>query len=319
MGRVGVDVYPLQAHTRLPDVLTFGKCLGGGATSVAVAAARYDRRTAVITRTGADPFGEYVHRALRDSGVDDRWVAEVPGLPTPVTFCEIFPPDELRSYFYRHPKAPDQEIRPEELDLAAIRAAGVFWFTGTGLCELPSRDAHFAALGVRGRSANTVFDLDYRAGFWESRQDARAAYESALRYATVAVGDLDDCAAAVGEDEPYPAAAALLARGVRLAVVKRGAAGVLARTADEVVEVPSVPIEMLNGLGVGDAFGGALCHGLLAGWPLARIVRFATAAGAIVASRPAGSAPMPASAEVEQTLAESDGALTEAEPRHPVG
>ncbi|MEE6307966.1 5-dehydro-2-deoxygluconokinase [Plantactinospora veratri] len=310
MGRVGVDIYPLQTNARLPDVETFGKFLGGSATNVAVAAARHGRRVALVTRTGADPFGEYVHRALRDFGVDDRWVSPVAGLPTPVTFCEIFPPDDFPIYFYRYPKAPDLEIRPEELDLPAIRAAGVFWFTGTGLCELPSRDAHFAALGARGRAANTVFDLDYRPGFWSSREEARAAYESALRYATVAVGNLDECRTAVGEREPHAAAEALLARGVRLAVVKRGPAGVLARTADEVVEVPPVPIEVVNGLGAGDAFGGALCHGLLAGWPLDRTVRFANAAGALVASRLACSAAMPTSAEVDEILAG---------PRHPVG
>ncbi|WP_234359374.1 5-dehydro-2-deoxygluconokinase [Plantactinospora sp. BC1] len=310
MGRVGVDIYPLQTNARLPDVETFGKFLGGSATNVAVAAARHGRRVALVTRTGADPFGEYVHRALRDFGVDDRWVSAVPGLPTPVTFCEIFPPDDFPIYFYRYPKAPDLEIRPEELDLPAIRAAGVFWFTGTGLCELPSRDAHFAALGARGRAANTVFDLDYRPSFWSSREEARAAYESALRYATVAVGNLDECTTAVGEREPHAAAEALLARGVRLAVVKRGPAGVLARTADEVVEVPPVPIEVRNGLGAGDAFGGALCHGLLAGWPLDRTVRFANAAGALVASRLACSAAMPTSAEVDELLAG---------PRHPVG
>src|SRR5690606_27987623 len=89
MGRVGVDVYPLQVGVSLREVETFGKYLGGSPTNVAVAAARLGRRAAVITRTGADPFGEFIHDALRSYGVDDRWVTAVPGLPTPVTFCEI--------------------------------------------------------------------------------------------------------------------------------------------------------------------------------------------------------------------------------------
>src|SRR5882757_9074278 len=119
MGRVGVDIYPLQVGVGLEDVSTFGKFLGGSATNVAVAAARHGRRTAVITRTGDDPFGRYVHRALDELGVDDRYVTAVPGLPTPVTFCEIFPPDHFPLYFYRWPKAPDLEIHTEELDLDA--------------------------------------------------------------------------------------------------------------------------------------------------------------------------------------------------------
>src|ERR1700735_5229326 len=60
MGRIGVDLYPLQVGRSLADVETFGKYLGGSLTSVAVAAARYGRRAAVITRTGDDPFGTFI-------------------------------------------------------------------------------------------------------------------------------------------------------------------------------------------------------------------------------------------------------------------
>src|SRR3954468_6153511 len=125
MGRVSVDVYPQQTGVPLEDVESFGKYLGGSPTNVAVAAARYGHRTAVITRTGADPFGRFVHTALKGYGVDDRFVTEVPGLPTPLAFCEIFPPDDFPLYFYRYPKAPDMEIRAGELDLGAIRQAKV--------------------------------------------------------------------------------------------------------------------------------------------------------------------------------------------------
>src|SRR5438477_13134956 len=100
MGRVGVDIYPLQVGVELEDVTSFGKFLGGSATNVAVAAARHGRRSAVITRTGEDPFGRFIHSALAELGVDDRFVRPVAGLPTPVTFCEIFPPDSFPLYFY---------------------------------------------------------------------------------------------------------------------------------------------------------------------------------------------------------------------------
>jgi 5-dehydro-2-deoxygluconokinase len=304
MGRIGVDIYPLQTGVGLEDVETFGKYLGGSATNVVVAAARHGRRTAVITRTGEDPFGRFIHRALREYGVDDRYVTAVPDLPTPVTFCEIFPPDDFPLYFYRFPKAPDLEIRPEELDYEAIRAAGVLWVTGTGLCQEPSRSATLAALEVRDRKGLTVLDLDYRPMFWESREEARRWVQAALRHATVAVGNIDECYTAVAERDPAVAAKALRGFGVGLAVVKMGPRGVLAVDAGGSVEVPPVPVEVLNGLGAGDAFGGALCHGLLAGWDTARIMRFANAAGAIVASRLACSAAMPATAEVEAKLTE---------------
>src|SRR5262245_18098507 len=165
MGQIEVDVYPLEVGASLREVETFGKYLGGIPTNVTVAAARYGRRSAVITRTGQDPFGEYLHDALRGSGVDDRFVTAVPGLPTPVTFCEIFPPDDFPLYFYRFPKAPDLEIRTEELDLDAIRSARVFWVTVTGLSDEPSRTATLTALRARGGQGITVLDLDYRPMF----------------------------------------------------------------------------------------------------------------------------------------------------------
>jgi 5-dehydro-2-deoxygluconokinase len=226
-------------------------------------------------------------------------VTTVDGLPTPVTFCEIFPPDDFPLYFYRLPTAPDLQIRADELDADAIRAAGVFWVTGTGLCEEPSRSATLAALRIRDRAGITVLDLDYRPMFWPSRQEAGHWLREALPYATVAVGNLDECETAVAERDPAAAAKALRDRGADLAVVKQGPRGVLAVDAAGAVEVPPVPVEVVNGLGAGDAFGGALCHGLLAGWDTARVMRFANAAGAIVAGRLACSDAMPTLTEVE--------------------
>ncbi|MDT0461240.1 PfkB family carbohydrate kinase, partial [Streptomyces sp. DSM 41527] len=243
MGRIGVDIYPLQAGVPLAQVETFGKFLGGSATNVAVAAARLGRRSAVISRTGSDPFGDYVHQALRDFGVDDRWVTPVDAYPTPVTFCEIFPPDDFPLYFYRRPKAPDLVIRPEELDQDAIEGARIFWVTGTGLCEEPSRSATLAALEARARTGTTVFDLDWRPMFWggeggasgdggasgaAAMATARPYYEAALRYATVAVGNVDEAEVATGLRDPQACARALLDMGVELAVIKQGPKGVLA-------------------------------------------------------------------------------------------
>ncbi|MEV7453450.1 5-dehydro-2-deoxygluconokinase [Streptomyces nigra] len=304
MGRIGVDLYPLQSGLPLERVETFGKFLGGSAANVAVAAARLGRETAVITRTGADPFGAYLHEALKDFGVDDRWVTPVAAHPTPVTFCEIFPPDDFPLYFYRQPKAPDLEIRTDELDLDAIRAARVFWITGTGLSEEPSRTATLAALAHRARAGTTVFDLDWRPMFWRDPGQARPYYAEALRHATVAVGNLDECEVATGVREPEACAQALLAAGVELAVVKQGPKGVLAVHRDGTrAEVPPVPVEVVNGLGAGDAFGGSLVHGLLSGWELEKVMRHANAAGALVASRLACSSAMPTGSEVEDLLA----------------
>jgi 5-dehydro-2-deoxygluconokinase len=302
IGRVGVDLYPLQTGVHLEDVTSFGKFLGGSATNVAVAAARHGRRSAVITRTGHDPFGTFVHQELIRLGVSDEFVAPVDALPTPVTFCEIFPPDDFPLYFYRYPTAPDLKIYPSELDRAAIEAADIYWSTVTGLSAEPSRSAHFAAWQARGRKTHTVLDLDYRPMFWADPAEAHEQVQRALEFCTVAVGNREECEVATGEREPERAAQALLDKGITLAIVKQGPKGVLARTADERVEVPAYTVDVVNGLGAGDAFGGALCHGLLSGWPLDKLLRFANIAGAVVAGRLECSTAMPTEAEVLELL-----------------
>ena len=219
-----------------------------------------------------------------------------------MTFCEIFPPDDFPLYFYRDPLAPDLDLTESDLDLDRIASAKIFWATVTGLSLEPSRGTHHAAWAARGRAEHTVLDLDYRPMFWQSPEIASAEVARALEHVTVAVGNREECEIAVGETEPERAADALLDRGVELAIVKQGPKGVLAKTADERVEVPPYPVDVVNGLGAGDGFGGALCHGLLAGWDLEYLLRFANVAGAVVATRRECSTAMPATDEITAVI-----------------
>lgn len=309
IGRSGVDVYPLQIGVGLEEVTSFGKFLGGSAANVAVAAARLGNRSALISGVGDDPFGRYVRNELAALGVDNRFVTTHGEFPTPVTFCEIFPPDDFPLYFYRKPSAPDLQIRPDEIDAEAVRSARLYWSTVTGLSEEPSRAAHFAAWQIRGRAPLTVLDLDYRPMFWETPAAATEQVQRALQHVTVAVGNREECEIAVGETNPHKAADALLDLGVELAIVKQGPRGVLGKTKQSAVTVPPNEVDVVNGLGAGDAFGGSLIHGLLRNWPLEKTLRYANAAGAIVASRLECSTAMPTAAEVaalaDQTAVEA--------------
>ena len=310
IGRISVDVYPNDIGVPLGEVNSFGKYLGGSPTNVAVAAARHGRRTAVITRIGDDEFGSYLERELDKFNVDRRHVSRVPGLQTPVTFCAIMPPEDFPLYFYgRFPTAPDWKIATEELDVDAIRSTRIFWSTVTGLSQEPSASAHIAAHEMRSRDTLrpdqfTILDLDYRPMFWESEEAARLQVAKILPHVTVAIGNDKECAVAVGEGTPDEQADRLLAAGVEIAVVKLGAEGVMAKTRTERVVSAPVPVQTVNGLGAGDSFGGAFCHGLLSGWPLEQVLDYANASGAIVASRLACSDDMPTPSEVNALLAE---------------
>lgn len=251
-----------------------------------------------MTGVGDDPFGRFVCRDMQRLGVSARYVVTKADFLTPLTFCEIFPPDNFPLYFYREPSAPDLELTPADIPTDAVRDAAIFWVSATGLSQEPSRAAHYAALTTRNRARYTIMDLDYRASFWAREAEAHAHVSAALPYVTVAIGNREECRIAVGQTDPDRAADALLEAGVEIAVVKQGPHGTLVKTRDERISMPVTPTVALNGLGAGDAFGGALCHGLLAGWPLAKTIFAASTAGAIVASRLECSGAMPTEAEL---------------------
>lgn len=297
MGRVGVDIYPLQDGA-LEGVTTFEKFLGGSPTNVAVAAARHGLKSSIITKVGNDPFGRFITTELNRLGVGTEFLGVTEDLNTPIAFCEIFPPDRFPLYFYREPTAPDLQIEVGDINVEAVSEARLLWITATGLSQEPSRSAHHAALNLRPTGSQTVLDLDFRSSFWESKDVARREIGQVLDKVSVVVGNQEECEIAVGESSPDQAADAILDRGISLAVVKLGPRGVLAKTRTERVEVAAHSVEVVNGLGAGDGFGGALCLGLLRQWPLRRMIQFANVAGSIVASRRECATAMPTTNEV---------------------
>ena len=305
IGRVSVDLYAEQLGVPFAGVRSFAKSIGGSPTNVAVAAARLGRRSAVITAVGDEPFGGYVRQKLEGFGVDTRFVGTHPFLRTPLAFAAMDPPEEPQLLFYREPSAPDEHVELTEGLLAAAREADVFWAAGSCLSGDETGPTTEALLSARGRRAHTVLDLDYRPTFWPDEASATHAIGAALDHATIAVGNRRECEVAVGTADPDAAADALLARGVELAVVKQGADGVLVASAEGRTLVPPVPVDVVCALGAGDGFGGALCHGLLSGWNAVEAVRFANAAGALVASRLLCADAMPTAGEVASLLEES--------------
>jgi 5-dehydro-2-deoxygluconokinase len=302
VGRVGVDLYPEQQGP-LAEVRTFAKSLGGTATNVAVGAARLGRRTAVLTKVGDDGFGAFVRAALAGFGVDPAYVGTSADLHTPVVFCELNPPEDPPLLFYRDPIAPDLTLTAADVPWDVVVDVPLLWVTGTGVSVEPARGTQLEMLARRGRQApgtgrHTVLDLDWRPMFWPSPEHARAEYEAMLEHVDVVVGNRAEAEVAVGTADPVVAARRLLDRGVALAMIKKGGEGVLVATEAGMTTVAPHLVQVVCGLGAGDAFGAALAHGLLAGWDPVDIAEHANAAGAIVASRLACADAMPTLAEL---------------------
>ncbi|WP_182254841.1 PfkB family carbohydrate kinase [Microbacterium esteraromaticum] len=300
VGRAVVDMYPAEDGRAPKDVVSYNQYLGGSPTNVAVAAARTGLRSAVVTRTGADLFHDFIRSQLDSFGVDTRWVCSSPARRTTLAVCDLHEPHEPALTFFRDARPPEDDLVAAELQEAAD-AAGILWITASGFASEQSAEAHTAALG----SARRVFlDLDHRPDFWPSEAALRERVRPVLAQADAVVGNVREAEIALGiSASPRELARELLNRGARVAVIKEGARGAIAATGDELFEQSSFPVRTINGLGAGDAFGGQLLRGESAGWPLDQTLRHAAAAGAIVASRRGCSVAMPTADEITDFLA----------------
>jgi len=307
IGRVSIDLYP-QQQGPMKDVTSLQKSVGGTATNVAVATARLGHRAVLVTKVGDDAFGLDIRHALSQRfGVDASFVSTHPTLPTPLAFAELDPVEEPSIIFYRYPDAPDFQLEHADLDPVPVESARIVWVPASRFAAEPSRGTVTKVLDRRAGRQHTVFDLDWRPHFWESEAAANAVIEPLISRFTIVIGNRHECKVAVGSDDPDEAVDRLLARGLEAAVVKLGADGVLVAKSDGTrTAVAPFPVEVVCGLGAGDAFGGAFCHGLLSGWPVEECVRYGNAAGAIVAGRLLCADDMPYVNEVDEFLAQRE-------------
>jgi 5-dehydro-2-deoxygluconokinase len=295
LGRVGIDLYPNQLRTPLREVRTYTRFVGGFAGNVATGLARLGLTPAIVSRVGRDPHGDFVRDFLAAEGVDVRFLAIDPRLMTPPTFCEVWPPDNFPITFYRYPTAPDWQLAPQDFDAEEVAGTPFMLATGTGLAQSPSRETTLGALAAH--DGTTIFDLDWRPALWERAAEYGELARSAAGHADIVIGNEDEVEAAAGD------AAALLDLGVHTLVLKRGERGALLFHEGRELDVPGHPVEVVNGLGAGDAFVAAFVQSLHAALPLEEAVRRGSVAGAIVASRLACSEAMPRLEELEAELA----------------
>jgi len=304
IGRISVDLYAQQADASFADQQTFIKSIGGSPTNVAVAAARLGLRSGLATAVGDDELGQYALGKLVELGVRTDFVQRASGVPTPLVLASRKPPEEPPILFFRDPRAPDTRLRESDVPDFQIRDCGLLWTSGSALAVGSTAEAMRAWMSVRARRA-VALDLDYRPALWSSMRDAREHARQAIALASVVIGNRAECQMALGVEDPDAAADALLEQGVEVAIVKMGPHGSMLATAQARVSVPTVPVEVVCGLGAGDAFGGALAYAILHGMDPTSCLQLANGAGALVASRPTCADDMPSLDELRSFLAEA--------------
>jgi 5-dehydro-2-deoxygluconokinase len=303
IGRSSVDLYGQQIGSRLEDIGSFAKSVGGCPANIAVGTARLGLKSALITRVGNEQMGRFIREQLAREGVETRGIATDPKRLTALVLLAVEAEGVSPMIFVRTDCA-DMALDESDIDPAFIASAGAVVVTGTHFSTANAEAAQLKAIrAAKDAGRKVVFDIDYRPNLW-GLAGHEAGFERYVKseYVTGKVKPiLKDCDLIVGTEEEVLIAgggsellAALRAiRAVSSAtiVLKRGAMGciVYEGAIPDDLEAGIVgkgfPIEVYNVLGAGDAFMSGFLRGWLNGEPLETCATWANACGAFAVSR----------------------------------
>ncbi|MDQ3376295.1 MAG: 5-dehydro-2-deoxygluconokinase [Actinomycetota bacterium] len=321
IGRTSVDLYAEQDGSKLEDVQSFRKYVGGSATNIAVGTARLGVKSAMLTRVGDEQMGRFVRKTLVENGVDVSQVRSDPEKLTPYVLLAVRAIEDFPRIF-AYGDAADLAVEREDVDPDFIASSKALLVTGTPLSRPGARAASVEAIeAARRGGTQVVFDLDYRPVFWGvasheqggemfvASEEVTEVYRSVLPDCDLVVGTEEEVRIAGGSTDTHEALLSIRGLSGATIVLKVGAMGAIVFPGDipddleDGVRVPGFPVEVFNSVGAGDAF----MSGFLSGWlreePLEECLRLGNACGAIVVSRHGCSPAMPTTEELEYFLA----------------
>lgn len=324
LGRVAVDLYAQQIGSRLEDVSSFAKYLGGSSGNVAYGTAVQGVKSSMLARVGDEHMGRFLREELQRVGVDTSHLITDKERLTALVILGIKDQDTFPLIFYRE-NCADMAISAEDFDEAYIASAKALAITGTHLSHPKTRQAVLTALEYAGRNGTKrLLDIDYRPVLWgltslgdgETRFiDSEAVTKSlqdVLHHFDVLVGTEEEFHIAGGSTDTLTALKNVRKVSQATLVCKRGALGcsvfegAIPDDLDGGLNVYGVRVEVLNVLGAGDAFMSGLLRGYINGESWEQCCRYANACGALVVSRHGCAPAMPTKAELDDYLSRAE-------------
>lgn len=305
MGRSGIDLYANEIGAPFVEIQNFAAYVGGSPTNVSLGARRLGLNVALLTGFGQDPVADFLLHFLQKEGVDTQYCPFKPGHRTSAVILGIEPPDKFPLVYYRD-NCADIELTIDDVLAAPIAESKIFQFAGTNLSKDPSRSATmFAAELAKRAGTEVVLDIDFRPDQWHDPRAFGVAIRAVLPSVDIVIGTEDEINAAMLSDtnqislthsqvsdtkvagNAEAAIDQILTMGPSAVLQKIGAEGVRIHLNQpdgtiNRINAPGFPVEVMNILGAGDAFGGGFLYGRCQGWDWYKAARMGNACGAMV-------------------------------------
>jgi len=303
IGRASVDLYGQQIGSRLEDIASFTKAVGGCPANISIGTARLGLKSALLTRVGTEQMGRFITEQLTREGVETKGIVADPQRLTALVLLAVEKEGVSPMIFVRTDCA-DMALAETDIDESFIASAGAIVVTGTHFSTPNAEAAQLKAIRIaRANGRKVVFDIDYRPNLWGlAGHEAGFSRYVKSDYVTgklkpiladcdLIVGTEEEVLIAAGESDLLAALKAIRAVSTATIVLKRGAmgcivyAGAIPDDLENGIVGKGFPIEVYNVLGAGDAFMSGFLRGWLKGEPLGTCATWANACGAFAVSR----------------------------------
>ena len=308
LGRVAVDLNPVDYYCPLNESTTFKRYLGGSPANIAVGLARLGKKCGFFARVSDDQLGTFVTDYFDNEGIDTSHIKRCQnGEKIGLTFTEIKSETESSIVMYRN-EAADLKLDVEDIDEDYINKAKAILISGTALAESPSREAALKAVALAKKNGvPIIFDIDYRAYNWKNSDEIAIYYSSVAREADIILGsreeyDLTEKFIKVGMTDKETAAY-WHSQNAKIVIIKHGKEGSTAYTNDgESYSIKPFPVKLLKSFGGGDGYASAFLYGIFEGWEIIDALEFGSASAAMLVASHACSQDMPSVEAVKEFI-----------------
>ena len=308
LGRVAVDLNPVDYYCPLNESTTFKRYLGGSPANIAVGLARLGKKVGFFARVSDDQLGTFVTDYFENEGIDTSHIKRCQnGEKIGLTFTEIKSETESSIVMYRN-EAADLKLDVEDIDEEYINKAKAILISGTALAESPSREAALKAVALAKKNGvPVIFDIDYRAYNWKNSDEIAIYYSSVAREADIILGsreeyDLTEKFIKAGMTDKETAAY-WHSQNAKIVIIKHGKEGSTAYTNDgESFSIKPFPVKLLKSFGGGDGYASAFLYGIFEGWEIIDALEFGSASAAMLVASHACSQDMPTVPAVKEFI-----------------
>ncbi len=308
LGRVAVDLNPVDYYCPLNESTTFKRYLGGSPANIAVGLARLGKKCGFFARVSDDQLGTFVTDYFDNEGIDTSHIKRCQnGEKIGLTFTEIKSETESSIVMYRN-EAADLKLDVEDIDEEYINKAKAILISGTALAESPSREAALKAVALAKKNGvPIIFDIDYRAYNWKNSDEIAIYYSSVAREADIILGSREEydltekfIKAQMTDKE---SAAYWHSQNAKIVIIKHGKEGSTAYTNDgESYSIKPFPVKLLKSFGGGDGYASAFLYGIFEGWEIIDALEFGSASAAMLVASHACSQDMPSVEAVKEFI-----------------